>query len=203
MPTHSRPKSKSKRKTVPLPPPKTQMEHLNERFTDAASWVSYAMGTPVNIMIWVVLVVGWTSLYAIHPALQNVNFLPSWFTSQSYNFPLNLVTTVAELYIGFLVGAASNRTEKHNHDQVQQLAKMEQQNQRMEREHGKMLTEMRSMMKDLHSHTTCVGHTTIDTELPPTPPDFDPTGSMTVLPRALKEGAHERNPVLKPINPGD
>ena len=36
-----------------------------------------------------------------------------WFTSTGFNFPLNLVTTVAELYIGFLVGASSNRSERN------------------------------------------------------------------------------------------
>ena len=41
------------------------------------------------------------------------DWLPAWFTSQGFNFPLNLVTTVAELFIGFLVGAASNRSERN------------------------------------------------------------------------------------------
>jgi hypothetical protein len=40
-------------------------------------------------------------------------WLPAWFTSQGFNFPLNLVTTVAELFIGFLVAAASNRSERN------------------------------------------------------------------------------------------
>jgi hypothetical protein len=37
--------------------------------------------------------------------------LPPWFTSTGFNFPLNLVTTVAELFIGFLVAAAANRSQ--------------------------------------------------------------------------------------------
>ena len=37
--------------------------------------------------------------------------LPAWFTSTGYNFPLNLITTVAELFIGFLVAAAANCAE--------------------------------------------------------------------------------------------
>jgi hypothetical protein len=37
--------------------------------------------------------------------------LPGWFTSTGYNFPLNLITTVAELFIGFLVAAAANRAQ--------------------------------------------------------------------------------------------
>jgi hypothetical protein len=42
----------------------------------------------------------------------NSNFLPKWFTGTAYNFPLNLLTTVAELFIGFLVAAAANRSQR-------------------------------------------------------------------------------------------
>lgn len=160
-----------KKKKVVSSPPKSLVEQLTERFTDIADWVSSAMGTPANIIIWLILVLGWTFMFAIAPSLQNSNFLPGWFTSQSYNFPLNLVTTVAELFIGFLVAAASNRIERRNHQQIQQMERMERQNARMEREHGKMLDEMRGMMKDIHSHTYCLGHTTIEPTLPPDPPD--------------------------------
>ena len=78
-------------------------------FQRIADRVSYGMGTPLNIFIWIVLVVGWTLLFALSSSknIQGGKFLPVWFTSTGYNFPLNLVTTVAELYIGFLVGASS------------------------------------------------------------------------------------------------
>ncbi len=82
-------------------------------FQRAADRVSYAMGTPLNIGIWIVIVVGWTLLFALHIVNASGTFLPAWFTSTGYNFPLNLVTTVAELYIGFLVGASSNRSERN------------------------------------------------------------------------------------------
>ena len=82
-------------------------------FQRAADMVSYGMGTPLNIGIWIILVVGWTLLFALHIVNPNGMFLPAWFTSTGYNFPLNLVTTVAELYIGFLVGASSNRSERN------------------------------------------------------------------------------------------
>ena len=42
---------------------------------------------------------------------RRVHWLPAWFTSTGYNFPLNLITTVAELFIGFLVAAAANRAQ--------------------------------------------------------------------------------------------
>jgi hypothetical protein len=67
------------------------------------------MGTPLNIGIWIILVVGRTLMFAHHVVNASGSFLPTWLTSTGYNFPLNLVTTVAELYIGFLVGASSNR----------------------------------------------------------------------------------------------
>ena len=71
------------------------------------------MGRPTNIMVWLVLVVGWTLLFALHIVSANASFLPAWFTGTAFNFPLNLFTTVAELFIGFLVAAASNRSERN------------------------------------------------------------------------------------------
>ncbi len=84
-------------------------------FQRVADKVSYGMGTPLNISIWVVLVVGWILIFALDhsKSVQSGSFMPHWFTSTGFNFPLNLVTTVAELYIGFLVGASSNRSERN------------------------------------------------------------------------------------------
>jgi hypothetical protein len=63
-------------------------------FDRIADYVSAAMGRPANIMIWLVLVVGWTSLFAAHIVSANANFLPGWFSGTAFNFPLNLVTRV-------------------------------------------------------------------------------------------------------------
>jgi low affinity Fe/Cu permease len=82
-------------------------------FDRVADYVSAAMGRPTNIMIWLVLVVGWTVLFGAHIISANASFLPGWFTGTAFNFPLNLVTTVAELFIGFLVAAAANRSERN------------------------------------------------------------------------------------------
>ncbi|MFY9783639.1 MAG: hypothetical protein WAK12_08930 [Acidimicrobiales bacterium] len=84
-------------------------------FQRLADWVSAAMGRPTNILVWLILVVGWCLLFATDHAksVQLGTFMPGWFTSQGFNFPLNLVTTVAELFIGFLVAAASNRSERN------------------------------------------------------------------------------------------
>jgi hypothetical protein len=67
-------------------------------FQKIADRVSYGMGTPQNITIWIILVGTWV---ALRPLISHHNFLPAWFTSNSFNFPLNSVTTVLELYIGF------------------------------------------------------------------------------------------------------
>ncbi len=83
-------------------------------FQRVADWTSAAMGRPANIVIWLVAVIAWTVTFALGGShISSGDWLPAWFTSQGFNFPLNLVTTVAELFIGFLVGAASNRSERN------------------------------------------------------------------------------------------
>jgi low affinity Fe/Cu permease len=83
-------------------------------FLKVADYVSAAMGRPTNIIIWLIAVVAWTAVFAFgSPHIASGTWLPAWFTSEGFNFPLNLVTTVAELFIGFLVAAASNRSERN------------------------------------------------------------------------------------------
>jgi hypothetical protein len=70
------------------------------------------MGRPTNIIFWFVVVVAWTFVFAFGGThVASGTWLPSWFTSEGFNFPLNLITTVAELFIGFLVAAAANRSQ--------------------------------------------------------------------------------------------
>jgi low affinity Fe/Cu permease len=94
-------------------------------FLRVADKVSDGMGKPTNILIWLIAVIGWTLLFALSKQLAKGTFLPSWFTSQGYNFPLNLVTTVAELFIGFLVAAATNRVERANDRVMDRIEAME------------------------------------------------------------------------------
>lgn len=90
------------------------MKFLNDLFIRITDSVSYFVGTPANIIFWLVIVGIWIVLGAVLPNLfTSANFLPTWFTSTGWNFPLNTVTTLIELYIGFLVAAAANRSEKH------------------------------------------------------------------------------------------
>ena len=90
----------------------TTIEKPPGLFLKFANWVSEAMGRPTNIVFWFVLVACWTLIFALGgPHLASGTWLPGWFTSTGYNFPLNLITTVAELFIGFLVAAAANRAQ--------------------------------------------------------------------------------------------
>ncbi|HXW35940.1 MAG TPA: hypothetical protein VEJ87_15300 [Acidimicrobiales bacterium] len=90
----------------------TLKNRLKSRYGRFCDWVSEAMGRPLNITFWFVAIVAWTFIFAFgSPHLASGAWLPAWFTSTGYNFPLNLVTTVAELFIGFLVGTASNRSQ--------------------------------------------------------------------------------------------
>jgi hypothetical protein len=94
------------------------------RFLRIADAVSTGMGSPLNIALWAAATIAWIMAFVINPDLQNSNFLPSWFTSNSFNFPLNSISTLAELFIGFLIAAAANRVEKRNYDLHQTMARM-------------------------------------------------------------------------------
>jgi low affinity Fe/Cu permease len=90
----------------------SSLERPPNLFLRFANWVSEAMGRPTNIAFWFVAVVVWTLIFALGgPHLASGTWLPAWFTSTGYDFPLNLITTVAELFIGFLVAAAANRAQ--------------------------------------------------------------------------------------------
>jgi low affinity Fe/Cu permease len=93
------------------------------RLTDRVSWL---MGTPVNITIWLIIVFAWFMIFATHIVGPDAQFMPRWFTGNSFNFPLNTVTTLAELYIGFLVGAAANRNERHAEEAINRIEKLEE-----------------------------------------------------------------------------
>jgi low affinity Fe/Cu permease len=97
---------------VPIPPDDVEEPPKADAFLRFANWVSEAMGRPTNIIFWFVIVLAWTFVFAFGGHhIASGNWLPSWFTSEGFNFPLNLITTVAELFIGFLVAAAANRSQ--------------------------------------------------------------------------------------------
>jgi len=88
-------------------------DKINKKFLKLADVVSFGMGTPTNIIFWILAVLVWIILGATRQDLfLKGKLLPEWFTSNQWNFPLNTITTLAELYIGFLVAAAANRSER-------------------------------------------------------------------------------------------
>lgn len=96
----------------------------DSRFVRFADAVSEGMGSPANIIAWLALVIFWFAIFAYNPNLQDTNFLPAWFTSNAFNFPLNTITTLAELFIGFLIAAAANRVEKRNYQLHQTMLRL-------------------------------------------------------------------------------
>jgi low affinity Fe/Cu permease len=122
-------------------------------FLRVADYVSAAMGRPTNIMIWLIAVIAWTAVFAFGGHhIAGGTWLPAWFTSQGFNFPLNLITTVAELFIGFLVAAASNRSERNLETTLARLSQQDQQIADVDNRLGDTLAQnmtMTSELKDL------------------------------------------------------
>jgi low affinity Fe/Cu permease len=123
-------------------------------FDRTADYVSAAMGRPANIIIWLVLVGGWTFLFAAHIVSPNANFLPGWFTGTAFNFPLNLVTTVAELFIGFLVAAAANRSERNLELTLAAIAAQEEQIEDVQAKLSEELASNTALTQQVHQLTS-------------------------------------------------
>jgi|HubBroStandDraft_5_1064220.scaffolds.fasta_scaffold668735_1 low affinity Fe/Cu permease len=132
-------------------------------FLKIADYVSAAMGRPTNIIIWLIAVIAWTAVFAFGSShVASGTWLPAWFTSQGFNFPLNLVTTVAELFIGFLVAAASNRSERNLEITLARLSRQDQQIVAVEGRLGDSLTQntaLTSQLKDLLAQNTALTKT--------------------------------------------
>jgi low affinity Fe/Cu permease len=122
-------------------------------FQRAADKVSYGMGTPTNIMVWVILVAAWI---AMGPYFAHHSFLPAWFTSNGFNFPLNTVTTIAELYIGFLVGASSNRSERNLEATLSRIEQFEISSQTVEKQQSDLLQANTDLTRQVHELTAQV-----------------------------------------------
>ena len=137
--------------TVPAVPvvPATAPERESV-FLKVADYVSAAMGRPTNIMVWLIAVIAWTAVFAFgSPHIASGAWLPAWFTSQGFNFPLNLITTVAELFIGFLVAAASNRSERNLDMTLARLSQQDQQIADVENRLGDSLAQNTTMTREL------------------------------------------------------
>src|SRR5271170_738280 len=128
-------------------------------FEKVADYVSAAMGRPLNIMVWFVLVIGWTALFAFGIVPANGSFLPRWFTSLGYNFPLNLVTTVAELFIGFLVAAAANRQERNTDITLARIERLEDSLQKAIRINIDLTQQVHDLSTQIHALVSGKGTT--------------------------------------------
>jgi low affinity Fe/Cu permease len=125
-----------------------------QRFAD---WVSEAMGSPVNIVFWAVLVIIWTAIFAFGgPHLASGSWLPAWFTSQGFNFPLNLITTVAELFIGFLVATASNRAQRALTALLNRIELQEEQIRTVEASLTAQLAQNTELTTEVHKLTAAI-----------------------------------------------
>jgi low affinity Fe/Cu permease len=125
-----------------------------DRFAD---WVSEAMGRPLNILFWMVLVLAWTLIFALGGhKLSSGTWLPTWFTSQGYNFPLNLITTVAELFIGFLVATAANRAQNALTALLDKIDTQEVQIETTEANIVSLIKENTDLTNEIHTLTTRV-----------------------------------------------
>ena len=112
------------------------------------------MGRPTNINVWLVLVGGWTVAFATHIVSANAGFLPAWFTGTAFNFRLNLVTTVAELFIGFLVAAASNRSERNLELTLAAIADQEKNIEDVEARLAEQLAANTALTQQIHELTS-------------------------------------------------
>ncbi len=131
-------------------PEDTDKVSLFQRIADK---VSYGMGTPTNIVIWILAVGTWI---ALGPYFATHSFLPGWFTSNGFNFPLNTVTTIAELYIGFLVGASSNRSERNLERTLAKISAQEDQIDDVEVKLSKALAQNTELTTEIHHLTTVI-----------------------------------------------
>ena len=83
------------------------------------------------------------------------------FSSSSQHFPLNLITTVAELFIGFLVATAANRAQNALTGRL--LDKIDMQEERIGETEGnivRLIQENAGITSDIHTLTTQVAKDT-------------------------------------------
>jgi low affinity Fe/Cu permease len=163
----------------------TAIEKPPGAFLRFANWVSEAMGRPSNIAFWFVLVVVWTLIFALGGKhLASGLWLPAWFTSTGYNFPLNLITTVAELFIGFLVAAAANRAQDALTVLLAHIRATVERDGEIERGLKDAISENFALTKQVHDLQLAMSHHAAHAPegavAPSSPVPPDPAGSSTV-----------------------
>ena len=78
----------------------------------------------------------------------------AWFTSQFSVLPLNLITTVAELFIGFLVATAANRSQNTLTTLLDKIDMQEEQIEATETNIVTLIKENTEYTSEIHSLTT-------------------------------------------------
>jgi hypothetical protein len=109
-----------RKETSPPHQGQSKAPQMSKLFQKLADGLSFILTTWHNFVIWVILVVVWI---AAGPWIASHNFLPDWFTSNAFNFPLNTVTTLAELYIGFLLGVNAARIQRAQDEHTEYMQK--------------------------------------------------------------------------------
>lgn len=124
---------------------------FKERFVDFADWVSEFIGGPSNISFWLIA----TTLYiALGPYFAQHQLLPNWFISNNFNFPLNTVTTLLELFIGFLLAAAANRSQRKLEELLKEMDEREVEIENLEKNVVALVNENTDLTNKIHSLMT-------------------------------------------------
>lgn len=82
--------------------------NIDERFTEIADRVTEYVGRWWFTVISLALLIAWI--------IYGILFIPAWFTSTTWNFPANSITTLGEWFMEGLILAAANRVERRNQE---------------------------------------------------------------------------------------
>ena len=86
-------------------------QQLADRICALLSTWQFSALSLIALAVWV----------AFGPYLASHPFLPAWFTSNGFNFPLNTITTVGEWFIGAFVLVNSVRIQRMQDQQTAYL----------------------------------------------------------------------------------
>jgi uncharacterized membrane protein len=104
---------------------------IDEKFTNIADKVTETVGRWFFTVISFMLLMIWI--------LYGMLFIANWFTSATWNFPLNTITTVGEWFMEGLILAAANRVERRNN---MLLEKIESLAEKIEAEESQEVAEL-------------------------------------------------------------
>lgn len=113
------------------------MNKLNERFTDIADKISEGMGYWWVFLLSVIAVAVW--LFSG----------PVFHFSDTWQLIINTPTTILEMWIGFLLAAAANRSEKRTKDILELIKENQKQElEQLQNDHKILLEEYEILKKE-------------------------------------------------------